>query len=272
MIKALSMADIGLAALLILINGVISVLLQLDLERKLAWAAVRTVVQLLAIGYVLGWVFHNSYWYVVLPLMIIMTLIAGLAGGGRGVNTYRGQRQDSVVSIWLSSWLIAAMGLFIIIRIRPWYEPQYAIPILGMVLGNALTGVALAIERMTETLTSRRDRVEMLLALGATRWEAAGDAARQAVRAGMIPTLNQMSVVGVVSLPGMMTGQVLAGQSPLSAVRYQIVVMFMIASAAGLGTVIAVLLTYRRLFSRDQRFLIHRITQRKPRAGRKSSG
>ncbi|SEI44783.1 ABC transporter permease [Paraburkholderia diazotrophica] len=261
-LQNLSLWDVGLAALLIVVNGAVSVALKLDLERKLAWAAVRTVAQLLAIGYVLAWVFAYDRWYVVLPLMIVMTLIAGFAGAGRGSRTYAGQRADSIASIWASAWLVAAIGLFAVIRIRPWYEPQYAIPILGMILGNTLTGVSLGIERMTEELTARRDRVDMALALGATRWEAAQGPARQAVRAGMIPTLNAMAVVGVVSLPGMMTGQVLAGQSPLQAVRYQIVIMFLIAAASALGTVGAVLLTYRRLFSPEHRFLASRLVER----------
>ena len=261
-LQNLSLWDVGIAALLIVVNGAVSVALKLDLERKLAWAAVRTVVQLLAIGYVLGWVFQFDRWFVVLPLMVVMTLIAGFAGAQRGALTYAGQRRDSIVSIWVSSWLVAAVGLFVVIRIHPWYEPQYAIPILGMILGNTLTGVSLGIERMTEELTARRDRVDMALALGATRWEAAQGPARQAVRAGMIPTLNQMAVVGVVSLPGMMTGQVLAGQSPLQAVRYQIVIMFLIAASSALGTVGAVLLTYRRLFSADHRFLASRLVER----------
>ena len=261
-LQNLSLWDVAIAALLIVVNGAVSVALKLDLERKLAWAAVRTVVQLLAIGYVLGWVFQFDRWFVVLPLMVAMTLIAGFAGAQRGARTYAGQRVDSVVSIWVSSWLVAAVGLFVVIRIRPWYEPQYAIPILGMILGNTLTGVSLGIERMTEELTARRDNVDMALALGATRWEAAQAPARQAVRAGMIPTLNQMAVVGIVSLPGMMTGQVLAGQSPLQAVRYQIVIMFLIAASSALGTVLAVLLTYRRLFSADHRFLASRLMER----------
>jgi putative ABC transport system permease protein len=261
-LQNLSLWDVAIAALLIVVNGAVSVALKLDLERKLAWAAVRTVVQLLAIGYVLGWVFQFDRWFVVLPLMVLMTLIAGFAGAQRGALTYAGQRRDSVVSIWVSSWLVAAVGLFVVIRIHPWYEPQYAIPILGMILGNTLTGVSLGIERMTEELTARRDRVDMALALGAARWEAAQGPARQAVRAGMIPTLNQMAVVGVVSLPGMMTGQVLAGQSPLQAVRYQIVIMFLIAASSALGTVGAVLLTYRRLFSADHRFLASRLVER----------
>ena len=261
-LQNLSLWDVAIAALLIVVNGALSVALKLDLERKLAWAAVRTVVQLLAIGYVLGWVFQYNRWFVVLPLMVLMTLIAGFAGAQRGARTYTGQRVDSVLSIWVSSWLVAAVGLFVVIRIHPWYEPQYAIPILGMILGNTLTGVSLGIERMTEELTARRDRVDMALALGATRWEAAQGPARQAVRAGMIPTLNQMAVVGVVSLPGMMTGQVLAGQSPLQAVRYQIVIMFLIAASSALGTVGAVLLTYRRLFSAEHRFLASRLVER----------
>lgn len=253
--QSLSNLDIAIAAALILINGVLSVCLNLGLGRQLLIASIRTVVQLLAIGYVLTWIFANAQWYVVLPVMCLMTLIAGLSAAGRGKRTYAGRRADSVLSIWVSSWLVAAVGLFAVIRIHPWYEPQYAIPILGMILGNTLTGVSLGIERMIQELTAGRSQVEMTLALGGTRWEAAQLAARQAVRAGMIPTLNQMSVVGLVSLPGMMTGQVLAGESPLQAVRYQIVIMFLIAAASALGTVGAVLLTYRRLFSPQHRFL-----------------
>lgn len=154
---------------------------------------------------------------------------------------------------------MGAVCLLVIIRVHPWYEAQYAIPLLGMILGNTLTGVSLGIERMTQELTADRGRVEMSLALGATRWEAAQDAARQAVCAGLIPTLNQMAVVGIVSLPGMMTGQVLAGQSPLQAVRYQIVVMFLLAASTGLGTVGAVMLTYLRLFTPEHRFAAERL-------------
>ncbi len=254
--------DLSIAAALILINGALSVVLKLGLERQLLWASVRTVVQLLAIGYVLGWVFSFAYWYVVLPLMCLMTLIAGTSAADRGKRTYAGQLIDSVASVWASSWFVTAMGLFVILRIRPWYEPQYAIPILGMILGNTLTAVSLGAERMTQELMSGRNAIEMILALGGTRWEAAQGPARQAVRAGMMPTLNQMAVVGIVSLPGMMTGQILAGENPVDAVRYQIMIMFLIAAGSALGTVCAVMLTFRRLFSKDHRFMIHRLVLR----------
>ncbi|MFK3796404.1 MULTISPECIES: ABC transporter permease [unclassified Pseudomonas] len=258
----LTSLDLAIAATLILINGALSLLLKLGLGRQLLLAAMRTVVQLLAIGYLLGWVFANAQWYIVLPLMCLMTLIAGASAAGRGKRTYTGQLVDSIAAVWSSSWLVAAIGLFVIIRIRPWYEPQYAIPILGMILGNTLTAVSLGIERMTQELVSGRNTIEMVLALGGTRWEAAQGAARQAVRAGMMPTLNQMTVVGIVSLPGMMTGQVLAGENPVDAVRYQIVIMFLIAAGSALGTVCAVLLTFRRLFSADHRFMSHRLVMR----------
>lgn len=260
---SLSNTDIAIAATLILINGALSVVLKLGLGRHLLWAALRAVVQLLAIGYVLGWVFQFAYWYVVLPLMCLMTLVAGASAAGRGKRSYAGQLADSVVSVWLSSWLVAAIGLFAVIGVRPWYEPQYAIPILGMILGNTLTGVSLGMERMTQELTAGRATIEMILALGGSRWEAARDAVRQAVRAGMMPTLNQMSVVGIVSLPGMMTGQVLAGQSPMEAVRYQIVIMFLIAAGSALGTVCAVVLTWRRLFSAQHQFMPQRLVTRR---------
>lgn len=257
--QSLSYADLAIASALILINGVLSVLLKLQLERQLLLAGVRTVVQLLAIGYVLGWVFQFAHWYVVLPLMCGMTLVAGICASGRRKERHRGLLTDSVVSVWLSSWLVTAIGLFVVLRVRPWYEPQYAIPILGMILGNTLTAVSLGIERMARELKSHRGVVDMILGLGGTRWEAARGAAAQAVRAGMMPTLNQMSVVGIVSLPGMMTGQILAGQSPTEAVRYQIVIMFLIAASSALGTVCAVLLTFNRLFSKGHQFLAHRL-------------
>ena len=151
------------------------------------------------------------------------------------------------------SFVVTGFGLEGVLRVEPWFEPQYAVPILGMVLGNALTGISLALERFTEGLVSHRDQAETLLALGATRWEAAHAEIQAAVRTDMIPTLNSMMVMGLVSLPGMMTGQILAGASPIDAVRYQTVIMFMLAAATALGSLLTVLLAYRRLLSKEHR-------------------
>lgn len=258
----LSYWQVGIAALLILINAGISVALRLDLEWRLLVAALRMTVQLLLIGLVLHWVFGLSRWYLVLSLMLAMTLVAGVAAVSRTEHRYDGIWLDGIVCVWASSWLISAMALFAIVQVEPWYQPQYAIPLLGMILGNTLNGISLGLDRLASELDMRRDQVDGLLALGATRWEAARLPVREAVRTGMIPILNAMAVAGLVSLPGMMTGQLLAGVEPVQAVKYQIVILFLIASGTALGTVGVVLLSYRRLFNSRHQFLHQRIRNR----------
>jgi putative ABC transport system permease protein len=250
----LSYFQVALAALLIVINGAISIVLKLELERRLLIAAACTIVQLLLIGIVLEWVFRVDRWYVVVMMMSVMTLVAGIAAIQRTAFRFPGIWVRSVAATWLSSWLMASLALAVIVRVRPWYTPQYAIPLLGMILGNTLNGVSLGIDRLGSELLGKRDRIDGSLALGATRWEAAQPLIQEAVKTGLIPTINAMMVVGIVSLPGMMTGQLLAGTSPVQAVKYQIVIMFLIASATALGTVSVVLLSFRRLFNEDHQF------------------
>jgi putative ABC transport system permease protein len=162
----LSYLQVGLAALLILINGAISVLLKLGLERRLLLAAACTVFQLLLIGLILEWVFRVDRWYVVLGLMMVMTLIAGVAAIQRTHVRYPGIWVRSVASVWASSWLMAALAIAVLVRVRPWYSPQYSIPLLGMILGNTLNGISLGLDRLGGELAGRRDQVEALLALG----------------------------------------------------------------------------------------------------------
>jgi putative ABC transport system permease protein len=251
----LSYSQVALAALLIIINAVISIVLKLRLEKSLLIASLRTIVQLLLVGLVLEWVFRIDRWYVVVALAIVMTLIAGFTAANRNQRRYRGIWISTVVSIWASSWIVTAFALFAVMQgIEKWYQPQYAIPLLGMVLGNALNGISVGLNTFTEALETRREQVETLLSLGATRGEAARGPLQHAVRTGMIPTINSMMVVGIVSLPGMMTGQMVSGMAPIEAVKYQIVIMFLIASATAMGVVGVVQLTFLRLFNREHQF------------------
>lgn len=248
--------QVGLAALLIVVNAAISIGLRLGLERSLAMGSVRMVMQLLVIGLVLEWVFRVDRWYVVLSLMAVMTLVAGVTAVQRNERRFRGIWLDTIISIWASSWLVTAYGIFVVMRgVESWYHPQYAIPLLGMVLGNTLNGISVGLSTFTESLVTRRAEVETLLALGATRWEASQRPLRHALRTGLTPIINSMMVVGIVSLPGMMTGQLLSGVAPIQAVKYQIVIMFLIASATALGATGVVLLGFRRLFNADHQFL-----------------
>lgn len=252
----LSYFQVGLATLLIVVNGVISIGLRLQMERSLFLASLRTVVQLLLVSLVLEWVFRLDRWYVVVGVGSLMTLIAGLTAASRNERRYPGIWLNTVISVWASAWIVTSFALFAVMRgTEKWYEPQYAIPLLGMVLGNTLNGISVGLNTFTESLVTRREQVESLLALGATRWESARGSVQHAIRTGMIPIINSMMVVGIVSLPGVMTGQLIAGVAPAQAVKYQVVIMFLIASATALGTVGVVLLSFLRLFNADHQFL-----------------
>lgn len=257
----LSAFEVAAAASLILINGLISLLLRLGLQRSLLIGAVRTVVQLLMIGYILGWIFSLNRVLVVIGLMLAMSLIAGVAAVRRTPRRFPGIWFNSIVAVMASSWFVTGAALTFIIRPEVWsnHLAQYAIPLMGMILGNTLNGISLGLDRLGSELTDRRSQVEMLLTLGATRWEAARGAVREAVRTGMIPIINSMMVVGLVSLPGMMTGQLLVGADPMAAVEYQIVIMFLIAAGTALGTMAVVVLSYLRLFNSRHQFLSERI-------------
>jgi putative ABC transport system permease protein len=217
--------DLTVAGGLVLMAGLVSLALRLGLEKRLALASVRTVVQLLLVGYVLKYVF------------------------GLATLTFGGATLHAFLTLAIVGLVTTTAVTTLVIAVEPWYQPRYFIPLLGMVLGNGLTGISLAMDTLLDSLAERRAEVEMELAHGASRWEAALPPLRDAVRRGMIPIINSMMVVGVVSLPGMMTGQILAGASPLEAVKYQVVIMFMLAGATSLGCIGMALLIYRRLFN-----------------------
>ncbi|MDD9945654.1 MAG: iron export ABC transporter permease subunit FetB [Myxococcales bacterium] len=243
----LSPTDLATAATLLIVVGLVSVALQLGLGKRLLLAAVRTVVQLTLVGMVLEWVFARERWWLVSALFASMLLNAGLSAVQRTERRFRGIWLTGILSVSVSGIVATFVVTEAVIGVDPWYAPRYTIPLLGMVLGNALTGISLCLDRAMSDLKGRRGEVEGMLVLGATIWEATRPVVAGAVRAGMIPILNSMSVVGIVSLPGMMTGQILAGARPIDAVKYQIVVMFMIAGATAIGTVLAGVLAFHHL-------------------------
>lgn len=251
--------ELALSAGLLAVNLVLSSALGLGLTRRLVWASLRMTVQLLLVGQVLRWVFALDRPLPVLLVAVAMAAMAGVSAVGRTSRRFARITWDSLVSVLAAAFLVTGVGLAGIVRPGPWWNPQYLVPLLGMVLGNTLNGITLSLERFMGDLDQRRGTVETRLALGATRWEAAHAEVRAALRTGMIPTLNSMVVMGVVSLPGMMTGQILAGADPSDAVRYQIVIMFMIAAATALGGLAVTLLAFRTLFDAEHRLRLDRL-------------
>jgi putative ABC transport system permease protein len=252
--------DLALAALLLIVPAAISVGLKLGLGRRLAIAGLRTVLQLTFIGLVLKWVFALDRWYYVVPVLLLMLVAAARAAVQRSERRFSGAYLAAFGSLVLATGTVTFVSTELIIGVDRWYQPQYVIPLLGMLLGNGLTGISLSMDRLLGDLVDRRDSVEARLALGASLWEAVRPWVADAVRTGLIPIINAMMIVGLVSLPGMMTGQILAGADPVDAVSYQILIMFMIAGATAMGTILLCLVAYRVLADPLERVRWNRIT------------
>jgi len=260
-IISLSVTDLCLAASLIGLLALLSLRMKLKLAGQILIAGLRTSVQLTLIGLVLKILFEEVRPLWLLAMGVVMLLVAGREVMRRQQRPFTGWWGFGVgtVSMCISSFSITILALVVIIGVDPWYSPQYAIPLLGMMLGNTMTGVALGLDRLTETSWQQRHVIEARLILGQDWSQAIGDIRRQSVRSGLIPIINAMTVAGLVSLPGMMTGQILAGNPPQEAVKYQILIMFLIAGGTGLGTISAIWMGSSRLFDSRQRLRLDRL-------------
>ena len=244
---------IDLALALGIIGGAIALSLwqSLGLEGQLIFAAGRSILQLLFVGYVLDFIFAlDKAWAVVIILGVMLT-IATIVARNRISKKIKGLLPIVWVSLLASSALTLSYIIVLMIQPTNWYEPQYLIPLTGMVLGNAMNAATLAGERLASKINSSRQEIETHLSLGATAQQAIASYRREAIRTGLIPTLNNMMVVGMVSLPGMFTGQVLAGSDPLNAASYQILILFAIAFVNLMTTILVTEGVYRKFFNKD---------------------
>jgi putative ABC transport system permease protein len=240
-------SDLVLASALVLVAIGLSRWQRLGLARGFVVGALRAVVQLVGVGYVLVYLFAASRWYVVVLALVVMLGAATKTATDRQRRARRAVLVISGVAMMVGAGLTLAYVDAVVLRVHPWYDPRYLIPLFGMIVGNTMNGAALAAERLTSEMELRRAEVEAYLALGASPARASAEATRRALVAALIPAVNGLMVVGLVALPGMMTGQILAGSSPLTAVRYQIIVAFMLAGAVAMTATIVVL-WYRRTF------------------------
>lgn len=258
---ALSYWDVGLAALFLLVNAGLSLRLRLGLSRQIAVAAARMVVQLLLVGLVLKAIFAAASPWLTAGVALVMV--------GFAAREVVARQERKLAGPWgwglgggamaFAGSLVILVGLAALIQPQPWWSPRFALPLFGMILGNTLTGCSLALDALSTTLDRERRAVEAQLLLGANRWQAIRPVARRALRAGMMPIVNAMAATGVVSLPGMMTGQIVSGVDPTEAVKYQLLIMFLIAGATALGVLLAVLGGVRRLSDRRHRLRLDRL-------------
>ena len=245
----LDYADIALASLLVLVHAGLSLILQLGLGRQILIAAGRMVIQLTLLGLVLKGLFAltSPLWTGLVALAMI--LFAGREAMARQARRFAGWWSYGIgtTAMLAAAGIVTVLALTASVRPDPWYDPRYAIPLLGMVLGNTMTGVSLGLNTLTTTARRERSAIEAQLALGADIWTALRPVLRESMRSGLIPIINAMAATGLVSIPGMMTGQILAGAAPEDAIKYQLLVMFLIAGGTGLGVLAAVHGGARRL-------------------------
>lgn len=230
----------------ILIAAAVSRWQESDLEKDLLIATFRSFVQLIAIGYLLELVFTSNSPPFTLMILVVMTVIAGRTTGNRAKKKTPNAQSIALISIGVGSAL--TLALLIILGVFP-FTPQYIIPIGGMIIGNAMTTATLVITRLTSDFNDQRNMIESKLALGATSRQASLTQFQRTIKSAMSPIIDTTKTVGIIKLPGAMTGMILAGASPLEAVQLQIIVMYMLVGAATFTGLIAAYLTYRQFFT-----------------------
>ncbi len=253
--------DLGLAAALVLMLAALSLYLGLGVERRLLLAALRSLIQLGLLGLVLKTLFAQTHPLPIFALTGVMLAVAAWEVRARQRHRFRGPWGIGIgaLSMFVSSFSVTLLALVVVIRPTPWYAPQYLIPFLGMLLGNTMSGIAIGLESLTRQACDLRPVLEDRLALGHPWQQVIAPLRREAMRAGLIPIINAMSVAGVVSLPGMMTGQILAGSPPMEAAKYQLLILFLIAAGTGFGAAAALWVASRRLFDGRERLRLDRL-------------
>ena len=238
--------------------GMVAIAISLSIWQKLAIAqnlliaTLRSVIQLIVVGFLLDTVFEIQQPIVILFIIFLMSLMAAREAKNRVREKVPHILPIMWISVIVGTLAIVAYTTFLVVQPSNWYSPQYLIPLAGMILGNSMNGAAIAAERFTQDLVKRSRDIETHLCLGATPQQAIANYQADAIRAAMIPTINVMMVAGVVSLPGMMTGQILGGVSPLLAVRYQLVILFAITTANLITALILTNLVTRQFFTPAQ--------------------
>ncbi len=237
----LSLTDLAVSSILLVLSGALSIALRLGLARTMAISAVRMVLQLALVAVLLKFIFEvNAPWWTL--------LFAAVMFAGAVYETV--SRQTRRLPGWQTYALGAAPQFFVglvatliataaVIGGDPWYAPRFVLPLLGMVLGNTMSGVSLVLETITDGAARDRAAIEARLALGAGRFEALDQVLRRGISTGLMPIMSSMAATGIVALPGMMTGQILAGVNPVDAAKYQVMVLLLISGATALAVLSA---------------------------------
>ncbi len=233
----IAISNIGLAIsiCIMFLFSLFSYYLQNGLSKVIIIATIRSFFQLMLMGFVLNFIFINKHWYYSISLFLIMISFAAWDSSKRIDFDIKHKFLISFIPITIGSVIPISMFLYLIIRISPWFDPQYLIPAGGMIVANTMTAVTLSLNNFLNNIKESADEIESRLSLGASTRQAIQRYLNKAIFNGLIPPINGLMILGIAKLPGMMTGQIISGIDTISAVKYQLVVMHMVFVASTIG-------------------------------------
>ncbi len=240
--------EVTCALILVIVTAALSYRQGHRLHRELTTAAIRIILQLLLLGLILTWVFKHATPLLSLTIGFIMTINSAIHSRARVKSKYPGIFLDHLVATVLSIWPLALIGSNLL-HADPWWRLEIFLPLLGLLLGSTLNALSLGVDQFTHEIREKKDEVLSWIALGATTEEATLPLFRRCLKIALSPTLNAMFTMGLVSIPGMMTGQILAGNSPQEAAITQIIFMLLLSMGAYFGTWGGLILARKKLFN-----------------------
>ena len=249
----LGLSQMAWAYLFILLVLILLKWRRLERGREVIVACLRMTLQLMLMGYLLVYLFAYPSPWLILAVLAAMEAFAFVTV----IHRFRGRMTGKFkvaagFSLGVATVLCILYFILVVVRVVPWYDPQYVIPLAGMFIGNSMTGVALAVKSLLEGMQGQRAQIEEALVLGAEPRRAVAEVINKTLEAAILPTINSMAGMGIVFLPGMMTGQILAGMAPTTAIAYQIAIMLGIFASVALAVVLTLLLGYRTFFNREK--------------------
>ncbi|MEG0800612.1 MAG: iron export ABC transporter permease subunit FetB [Citrobacter sp.] len=244
--------SLALAMMLVVVAILISHKEKLALEKDILWSVCRAVIQLIIVGYVLKYIFGVNH--SILTLLMVLFICFNAAYNAQKRSKYIGK---AFISSFIAITTGAGLTLTVLVLSGSIeFTPMQVIPISGMIAGNAMVAVGLCYNNLGQRFNSEQQQIQEKLSLGATPKIASAPLIRDSIRASLIPTIDSAKTVGLVSLPGMMSGLIFAGIDPVKAIKYQIMVTFMLLSTASLSTIIACYLTYRKFYNSRHQLVV----------------
>lgn len=248
---------LSLTLIFVLIPLLLSKTLKLNLEKDTVIATIRSIIQLLAVGYVLKFVFDSEH---IIYILLMITLMIGTA-------TLNARKKGKAIKgiTWKIAFTLIVIevitqGILLGFHIVP-ATAQYIIPISGMLIGNSMVLSILFLNRFTAEIEASRDEMELILSLGGTPKQAIHTQLTNAIRASMIPTIESQKTIGLVQLPGMMSGQIIGGADPVQAVQFQLLIIFALLTTAAISSILIGFLSYPTLFNERMQIIKNSISQ-----------